>query len=125
MFFFDDWGLKGFRKVQILPSPLNVMTMQKKKFMQDTLLGLAIATAVGAIMWFVVGFLVYEWNHTLFFLRPENAHYTEYNTPVQIIQLLYISAYQDPLSIAAFFVPFVILAIIMILTIRYGEYRHN
>lgn len=97
--------------------------MNRIELAKHTIGGSAIAAGIGAIIYVIMVFISYEWNHTLFFLRPENVHYTEYNTPHYITQVLLINAIQDPLVIFSFFIPFVILAIVLIASYREGLYN--
>ena len=70
-------------------------------------------TIVAAIVSFILGFFTFVIVHISksyqFFAKPENAHYTEYNTPHAIDNAITISALQDPITIIMLLLPFVII----------------
>ena len=96
--------------------------MNKNKIAEHLIGGSIITTTISLVTGIITGLLVYLIKDFNFFLRPENAHYTEYNTPHFIDHTLIVQAYQDPLTLIMMLIPFVVFAVIFGLSFKYGVY---
>jgi len=99
--------------------------MKTKKLIEDIIGGGIIATIVSVFTGAFVWALVASWKRFLFFQRPENAYYTVYNTPHQITNAIRVAAAQDPLVLFIFVLPFIVLVLLVIRTIKKGGYTDN
>ena len=95
----------------------------KDKFVKNIIGGSVIATIISLAVGLITGLFVYLWKDFQFFLRPENAHYTEYNTPHFISNTLVVQGYQDPLTIVMMLVPFILLIAVLVYSVRIGDYN--
>ena len=79
------------------------MDRRELKFkIENFFIALGIWFAVSAVIFvfcyafgWIISYIIIEIN---FFSRPENAHYTEYNTPHAIDKMLEVMAFQAPLT---------------------------
>ena len=99
------------------------MTIDKGKLAEHIIGGSVIATLLSLSAGLITGLFVYLWKDFQYFLRPENAHYTEYNTPHFIEHTLMVQGYQDPLTIVMMLIPFILFFAILIFNTKAGEYR--
>ena len=95
---------------------------QKGKFAENLIGGSVVATVISLFAGGITGLFVYLWKDFQFFLRPENAHYTEYNTPHFIDHTLIVQGFQDPLTTVIMLIPFIILTAALLMTWKMGDY---
>ena len=100
-----------------------LIKMNKNELAKDFIGGSLIATAISLVAGLVTGVIMYFVKEFQFFLRPENAHFTEYNTPHYIYNSLVIQGFQDPLTIIVFIIPYILMVGVLVLLYKSGEYR--
>lgn len=97
--------------------------MNKNELAKDIIGGGIVATAISLVVGIFTAVAVTAFKEFNFFLRPENAHYTEYNTPHYIYNDLLVQGFQDPLTILVFILPYIFLVGAIVLFYQAGDYR--
>ena len=92
------------------------------QFKSNLSFGLIIASAISIASGVIVGILNTLWASLYFFQQPENAHFTEYNTPIQISKGFMVHGFQEPSVLITMLIPFVILTGILYSAYKSGDY---